>query len=154
MFSFPELSYQVNDLLMVYEAYLETKTVHSMMTALACPVPEAPDGGWKKAAAFPMAHATGSLLGHEWLLLPKITCFKPLPFEKGQGHFREHGFCLVFFVYGMFMALLRCLFPCQDASALRRWKTLAGRFGRLRCENQQGLMGPGLAVEMVMVTEF
>jgi len=63
-FPFQNFSCQVNDLLLVYEAYLETKTVHSMMTALACPVPEAPDGGWKKVAAVRMAHATGSLQGH------------------------------------------------------------------------------------------
>eukprot|EP00434_Breviolum_minutum_P040372 symbB.v1.2.035871.t1/scaffold4932.1/size32722/1 len=34
-------------LVRILQAYLETKTVHSMMTALACPVPEAPDGGRK-----------------------------------------------------------------------------------------------------------
>lgn len=59
-FPFQNFSYQGNDLLKMYEAYLETKTVHSMMTALACPVPEAPDGGGKKVAAFRMEHATGS----------------------------------------------------------------------------------------------
>lgn len=71
--------------------------------------------------------------------------FKPLPFEKGQGPFREHGFWLVLWSC-LFMALFFdvCFWlPGRKGSKRRSVEDLGWAFRKVEVRQiQQGLMGP------------